>query len=967
MPVKSMKLLRVLLILGQMVAGLVTANVAVAADDVVLRIGEHDTFSRMVFDFETMPSYEAAIKEDTLEVHFPVAHNIDLSVLEQDPLQRISQPVVGSIEQGTLLLFQIPPGATLRHFMSGQSVVLDVMTESDAQPLATTQVETEQTHTTSSKAAITPPAESAVTSVNSEPPKNRAIPVSLKWDGPSLDIAFGWWEDTAVAAFLRGDWLWVVFDSQDALDLDAIRHAIMAGQSGAVHAVEAMHEPGHSIVRFRLRGSPGVGMTRSGPVWRIRLSQNEVIPRAGLVLERQERQQGPVIFVADRTIGARIRVTDPDVGDELLIIPLGGSGRGLAEARQLVNMELLRSAQGLVIRPLSDDIEIVRFAEGLSLGTKSGLALSGPQLGKRFLDSSGDGMPKRLLDPKSWKLGDKDSYTDQEQSMLVALSLAGPTDRKAIRWDLARFYIGHGAAAESLAMLTLLANTDPEIVDTPEWRAVNGLALLGLNRPAEALTSLMAPDLDAESDIWLWRALAARHSGRMSDALIWYNRGKEAIVLHERPFLARLHIAMAEAALAIDALDLASDHVGILQNMGLEGTEALVSDYLTGRLADIQGDFATARARYQDAASAFDRALSTRARYALIRLEKREGALSVKEAIERLERLRFAWRGDELELDILETLAGYYEENGHHRQALEALQFAAMAFPDTSRSRSIAAHMSKIFSGLFLDGGSLAFSPLEALGLFYDFNELTPLGSEGDRMIRNLVDRLVSVDLLDRAADLLEHQVSFRLEGAAQASVASKLGKIYLLDGKPEKALQIMRATRQTVLPEDVTEDRILVTARALTELKRYEEASVSLEDIHSHEADQLRADIYWANTDWPALARVTQNMLGERYKFDEVLGLKEREILIRNALALSFMDDRQNLGLLRERYLPLISTGDYAGIFDLLTSPDGTPEGELSRIAGSLGGVDRFRSFLSAYRAEFKSADSSVAAGGAL
>ena len=45
-------------------------------------------------------------------------------------------------------------------------------------------------------------------------------------------------------------------------------------------------------------------------------------------------------------------------------------------------------------------------------------------------------------------------------------------------------------------------------------------------------------------------------------------------------------------------------------------------------------------------------------------------------------------------------------------------------------------------------------------------------------MIRRLADRLVSVDLLDQAADLLQYQVDHRLQGAARAQVAIRLGVI---------------------------------------------------------------------------------------------------------------------------------------------------------------------------------------------
>ena len=87
--------------------------------------------------------------------------------------------------------------------------------------------------------------------------------------------------------------------------------------------------------------------------------------------------------------------------------------------------------------------------------------------------------------------------------------------------------------------------------------------------------------------------------------------------------------------------------------------------------------------------------------------------------------------------------------------------------------------------------------PIEALGLFYDFRELTPIGRRGDEMIRRLADRLVSVDLLDQAAELLQHQVDHRLQGGARAQVATRLAVVYLMNRKPDRAL----ATLQRPVP----------------------------------------------------------------------------------------------------------------------------------------------------------------------
>ena len=125
------------------------------------------------------------------------------------------------------------------------------------------------------------------------------------------------------------------------------------------------------------------------------------------------------------------------------------------------------------------------------------------------------------------------------------------------------------------------------------------------------------------------------------------------------------------------------------------------------------------------------------------------------------------------------------------------------------------------FDALFLAGKGDAMPPIDALSLFYDFRELTPIGRRGDEMIRKLADRLVSVDLLDQAAELLQHQVDHRLQGAARAQVAARLAVIYLMDRKPDRALQALRATRTGDLPNELRNQRLLLEARALSDIGR--------------------------------------------------------------------------------------------------------------------------------------------------
>src|SRR3546814_9136882 len=95
-------------------------------------------------------------------------------------------------------------------------------------------------------------------------------------------------------------------------------------------------------------------------------------------------------------------------------------------------------------------------------------------------------------------------------------------------------------------------------------------------------------------------------------------------------------------------------------------------------------------------------------------------------------------------------------------------------------------------------------------------------------MIQKLVDRLVNVDLLNRAADLLEHQVRFRLKGKEKARAGLKLAVIRLLDQNADGAAAALHGSRTTDLPPELEDDRRRVEAKAM----RSEEHTSELQSL---------------------------------------------------------------------------------------------------------------------------------------
>jgi tetratricopeptide (TPR) repeat protein len=242
--------------------------------------------------------------------------------------------------------------------------------------------------------------------------------------------------------------------------------------------------------------------------------------------------------------------------------------------------------------------------------------------------------------------------------------------------------------------------------------------------------------------------------------------------------------------------------------------------------------------------------------------------------------LRYRWRGDATELETIRALGRLYLDQGRYREALEALRSAGQRLPTLPEALQLQADLAQAFRALFLDGDADGLEPIQALALFYDFKDLTPIGADGDLMVRKLVRRLVDVDLLDQAAQLLKYQVENRLDGVPRAQVATDLAVIYLMDRQPEKALQTINASRTTVLPT----------------------------------ALNLRSEITWKQRNWAAAGPLFEKALGERWRNPEPLSSEDEGRLLRAGVAYSLAGDTQALTRLEQQY---------QGFFDRANNPE--------------------------------------------
>src|SRR6516165_10126253 len=293
-------------------------------------------------------------------------------------------------------------------------------------------------------------------------------------------------------------------------------------------------------------------------------------------------------------------------------------------------------------------------------------------------------------------------------------------------------------------------------------------------------------------------------------------------------------------------------------------------------------------------------------------------------------------------------------EEGRYRDSFYVMRNAVAAHPDSDMTRRIQDQAAATFESLFLAGKGDGLSAIDALALFYDFRELTPIGRRGDEMIRRLADRLVSVDLLDQASDLLQYQVDRRLQGAARAQVATRLAVIYLMNRKPDRALALLRATRTSDLANEFRNQRLLLEARALSDLGRHDLALEVVAHVEGRETVRLRSDILWAARRWAAAAEQIELYYGERWKDFQPLNDIERADILRAATGYALGEDTLGLGRLHERYAAKMAETPDARAFEIASAPLGTSGAEFREIARAAASTDSLSGFLRGIHARY-------------
>ncbi|WP_316353407.1 tetratricopeptide repeat protein [Candidatus Trichorickettsia mobilis] len=728
-------------------------------------------------------------------------------------------------------------------------------------------------------------------------------------------------QNPGMAAFFRGKYLWVVFDQPKIFTF--------ANNSVLTNFTQIASDT-NTVLKMKVNGYKNARVTKTGKLWNIIISQVDNKDKKLVLTPQVADNQDELTIVGDFENSKFIEINDKVVGDIIKLITFKTPSIRVEQLKEFIDFNLIPSIQGCVTAISSDEsVEFSKEKNTLHIVSKSDLLNTNQ-------NNSNDNTAKILLPTDQGSLLPVGHWVDDSKFIDMRSQLisdAGLTDNKTAlfnkRFELARFFFEHGLYKESLSALVLTQKTTSDEYKADlkaQFLAAVDYTLVGaLDEAAKIYTRLLAiVDQSNADEINLWNNYNAFLFGKNPNKIGFLSNLDKFVNLYPDDLYWPLAFSEIDLCLLSNDLKTVESMFKALRSAPLgKYTNSLqfykANYYRKKKQLNLTQQFLTDLAQKED-----DPFNQVRSEMELVKLQVSKKEISLSEATKRLEALRFAWRGDTLEYDLLLLLAGYYrDQKDNSMNALRTYMYISNAFNNQLSNFYITSEMVKIFNGIFLPGGTVEeMPPFEAVSLFNEFKELNPIGSQGDEIILLIARKLMELDLLDQAVELLKHQVSYRLTGEKRIINADHLAIALLMDKKPLEAIKVLDETDKDNFKFEEHKYRLRLKAKALIDTNQYLEALDVLAEDDSQDAQILKKESLFQAEKWkeyidlvaPIVNNIAKDKINDGAMIQDILRLAIAYYMINDQSALTALVQSLNLNseneILKNTIDLLLTTG---------------------------------------------------------
>lgn len=767
-----------------------------------------------------------------------------------------------------------------------------------------------------------------------------------------VSLNFPWRRSTAMSVFKRAGYVWLVFDRKEDIDLNKIK------QMGSDVILDIVNIPYKraTVLRILTLHNFYPYVRKEGLLWIVDLINKDSMPQNKIKVETKYKNKGELeLFIPVQDASKMLPIVDPAVGDEMLVIPTFSQGYGIFPNREYMEFEMPETAQGIVFTPKSDDININLFNNGVEVTSnlEGGVTLSGNSFLGHITNIKKEDVFK-AFDFSRWNSFRGAKSKLDRFDLNLRLSISSEEEIPKLRMELARYYIVNDMPAEAMGVIRLLERNS-DYNNTGAFFALKGLTNFLMQRYKEAAEAFFDKSLNNEIEAQLFKNLSLAAADEKNSAKFASNILETLYSADDYPdFLKnKINLIALKSAFYEGKEMLVNKTCEYLSKAELSNAEKANFLYYLALIEQNKLNFYNSQKDLKDAIALDDRKYSTLAAKELVLQQLQTGLLDFKKAAQILQTLRMSWRGDEFEINLVEILADLYEQDGNYSALLRLLKDAVIVFQKEAQSQAFAAKMNQNFIDYYLNPNVGEHSPVEALAIYKEFNDLVPDNELGIKITKQLADRLISVDLLNDASMLLLSLLENKNTPLKEKPIlGARLALVYLINNKPAEAIITLKNTDNEFMNSELKKQRLYLMVRALADIGKFRGALALIEDDKSEEALLLKLDIYWSNKLWRSAADTLHLLVKKPVKGKPID--KKQALLILDWITALKLDGREQIvTLIEKNFKPFFTGNEFEEIFNLLTN-NSDPK-NLNEITEQIDQAKKFQRFLGGHLEKIK------------
>jgi hypothetical protein len=572
--------------------------------------------------------------------------------------------------------------------------------------------------------------------------------------------------------------------------------------------------------------------------------------------------------------------------------------------RDYPEFTILESYHGVGINLKSEDLEYSYVRKSLSI-TKAG------DIGNSLGQSGGASIkPKTIFDDFV-----VEHPEEKNRELILKVYSGNPNLEDAV--DLVWNYLYQGMALEVQGVVQSIFVKNKDLALTTLWKSIVGLAALMRGQFDEAEKSLEL--VLNEPDATFWKSVAVCCGQKNIDP------AQLAELLAGKPYLFKLPPVIRDKIWSrILEFGLLNNQKQVLEEYVLKGekpTTRLIKpmhNFISAYLKLDPKNPSTVNALFDIWQKSPGTKVGILAAFERLKFLHQVKKIEPEQEFKQLEKLRFQWRGDQLEYTIAKYLIDRYMEEKQYAKMLPVARKTIKYFTKQAHDDGLPKLMQEALVKYFQQDH---ISVLEMLSIFQDYTSIAPDNEQGDMIMIKATNVLANLELYDVVVNLLKDYLTQKAKEGPDTQqrrdhMLYRMAVAFHLARKFPDALKALAEIKNP--PADLIDDVAILKSEAHLQSGHEDKAlsvlgNTPLQLIH-------KAEILLGDKKWSLAHDVYHTLLFNDYK----LGDSEKARAIVNYVLCLYMDKHQNkLQEVNTKFADFMKGKPGESAFELMTVPD--------------------------------------------